>query len=83
MIGKNSLCTDEGLSEINEKDCKQAAEQRGLDFNTEKKYNFPAFCYKHATNSVYFNRIGYDVQGNIYGQPEFRSAPICRYGGRI
>ena len=84
MIRENLLCTDKGYSEINEKDCKQAAERRGFDFNTEETYNYPAFCFLHfGTNSVYFNRAGIhnrrSVSGGYYqGTTEYRSAPICR-----
>lgn len=82
VIEKGSDCRDEGLQYIAEKDCKQAAEQRGLDFNTETDKDYPAGCYKHS-NSVYFNRAGIhnrrSVSGGYYqGTTEYRSAPICR-----
>lgn len=63
VIEKGGDCKDKGLQYINEKDCKEAAEQRGLDFNTETDRNYPVGCYKHS-NSVYFNfdpSYGHDI----------------------
>lgn len=79
MLEKGSECRDEGLHHIGEKDCKQAADQRGLDFNTETDRNYPHGCYKHS-NSVYFNRAGgFSVNGRYDGpRTEDGSAPICR-----
>ena len=70
---KGSHCGNEGLQHIGEKDCKQAAERRGLDFYTESDKSYLQGCYKHS-NSVYYNTYN-NYNGYV---ADHRSAPICR-----
>ena len=76
MIGKNSLCADEGRDEIGEDDCEKFAGFKKLVFQTETDQSYPKECYRHKNGKVYFNR-------HRVGSKHSVSAPICSGQGKV
>ena len=55
MIEENKHCEDEGGVDMDEKDCKKAAEDMGLEFSGHYTLSdYPKGCFK--VSSVYFNK---------------------------
>ena len=73
VLGYNKLCSDEGLLNLDEEDCKMAALERGMTFGRETTSGYPNGCYKYSY-AAYFNR-------HSAGSRHSSSAPICRHLG--
>ena len=83
MIGHNELCSDVGKIDIDENDCKTAAEEKGVPYidwwvdSVSLSYSsvYPKGCYIGYGGGAFFNR-------NSVGRRSNGAAPICSNQGK-
>ena len=83
MIGYNELCSDVGKVDIDENDCKTAAEEKGvphIDWGDNSVHPwasdvYPKGCYIGYRGGAFFNR-------NSVGRRSNGAAPICSNQGK-
>ena len=73
VVGENNrLCSNKGKRDLDEYNCKKAAEEMGLSFYVENEFDYPKGCYK--INGVFFNK-------HSVGSRWQYAAPICSKQG--